>query len=85
MYNIVTSVLILDDKVTSKVSDGATDDCVDSPTIQFVAQSNSCVHQDERNQAITPHQEDNGRSGGSQDSAGGNEGSNRVLLWHVVL
>ena len=78
---VVTSVHILDDKLAP--SDGATADCVDGTTIQVVAESSSsCVHQDERNQA---QQEDDGRSGGSRDSTGGNEGSRHVLLWHVLL
>ena len=73
---IVTSVLILDDKVTSRVSDGANPDCVGYSTI--ITESNSCVHQDEHSHTISPQQEDNGRSGGSGDSTDGNEGSNRV-------
>jgi hypothetical protein len=88
---VVTSILILDDKVTSGVSDGANVDCVDGPTSQFVTESTSCVCQDERDQAVAPEQEDNGRSGGSRDSAGGNKGSNRArfinnsyLLWHML-
>ena len=80
MLFVVTSILILDDKLAP--SDSASADCVDGPTVQFVAESSPCVRQDERNQA---QQEDDGRSGGSRDSAGGNKGSNRVLLWHVVL
>ena len=77
---VVISVFLLDDKLAP--SDSATADCIDGTTIQFVAESSSCVHQDERNQA---QQEDNGRSGGSRGSAGGNKGSNRVLLWHNML
>jgi hypothetical protein len=73
---VVTSVLILDDKVTSRVSDSTNADCVAGPTIQFVTESSSSVRQDERSQAIAPQQEDNVRSGGSGDSAGGNKGSN---------
>jgi hypothetical protein len=75
---IVTSVLILDDKLTSRVSDGANADYVDGPTSYFVTESGSSVRQDERSQAIAPQQEDNRRSGGSRDSAGGNKGSNRA-------
>ena len=58
---VVTSVHILDDKLAP--SDGATADCGDGTTIQFVAESSPCVRQDERNQA---QQEDNGRAGGSR-------------------
>ena len=80
---IVTSVLVLDDKVTSRVSNGANPDCVGCSTV--IMESNSCVRQDEHSHSISPQQEDSGRSGGSRDSTGGNEGSNRVLLWHVLL
>jgi hypothetical protein len=82
---IVTSVLILDDKVTSGVSDGANADCVDGPTIQFITESSSSVHQDEHSQTITPQQEDNVRSGGSRDSADGNKGSNRARLIIIII
>jgi hypothetical protein len=65
--------------MTSSASSGANAaDRVDGSTTHSVAESTSCVHQDECNQAIAPEQEDNGRSGGSRDSAGGNEGSNRA-------
>ena len=74
---VVTSILILDDKLAP--NDGASANCIDGTTIQFVLESSSCVRQDERNQAQL---EDDGRSGGPRDSAGGNKGSNRVLLWH---
>ena len=71
---VVTSVHILDDKLAP--SDGTSADWGNGTAIQFVAESRSCVRQDERNQA---QQEDDGRAGGSRDSAGGNKGSNRVL------
>ena len=71
---IVTSVLILDDKVTSRVSDGANPDCVGCSTI--ITESNSCVRQDEHSHTISPQQEDSGMSRGSRDSAGGDKGSN---------
>jgi hypothetical protein len=76
---VVTSVLILDDSVTSSASGGANAaDCVDDSTTHSVTESSSCVRQDERSQAIAPEQEDDGRSGGSRDSASGNKGSNRA-------
>ena len=78
---VITSVHILDDKLAP--SDGASADCVDGTTVQSIAESSSsCVRQDEHNQT---QQEDDGRAGESQDSAGGDKGSNRVLFWHVLL
>jgi hypothetical protein len=82
--------LVLDDNnlMTSGVSDGANADCVCDPTSRLVTESNSCIHQDECNQATAPQQEDNGKSGGSADSAGGNKGSHHarfLLIIHVQL
>jgi hypothetical protein len=82
---VVTSVLILDDKVTSRVNDGANADCVDGPTSHFVTESSSSVRQDERSQAVAPQKEDNGRSGGCRDSAGGNKGSNRARFIIIII
>ena len=80
--SIITGIFILDDKLAFRtVGDSAS--C--GSTIRFVTESNTCVRQDERSHAISPQQEDSGMPGGSRDSAGGNEGSNGVLLWCVLL
>ena len=85
-YNfVVNSVLILDDKLASRTVGDNASYHIDGSTDHFVAESNSCVSQDERSCTISPQQEDNGRSGGSRDSAGGNEGSICVLICHVLF
>ena len=73
----MTSILILDDKLApGAVGDGANADCIDDSTIHLVAESNSCVSQDDHSHSISPQQEDNRMSGGSRDSAGGDKSSN---------
>jgi hypothetical protein len=75
---VVTSILILDDKVAGRVSGGAKPAdhlgglIVSIPEPDF----HVCQLQDERNQAIAPDQEDSWRSRGSGDIAGENKSSN---------
>ena len=61
--------------MTSRVSDSANPDCVGCSTV--ITESDSCVHQDE---AVAPQQEDNGRSGGSSDSAGSSHARSIINL-----
>ena len=88
---MITSILILDEKVTSGITccHGISSDDADyigtsgsQPLAVLLAtESDTGVGKDDSNQSVASQQEENGRSGGSGDSmnnAGGNKGSNHA-------
>ena len=98
---MVTNILILDEKVTSRITDchgvsseGAVIDCIATSgpaNVHLATDSDAGVGLDECNQSVAAQREDNGRSGGSSDSVnntgGNNKGSSvyRLFLEHLLF
>ena len=94
---MVTNILILDEKVTSRITDchgvsseGAVIATSGPANVHLATDSDAGVGLDECNQTGAAQREDNGRSGGSSDSVnntGGNKGSNayRFFLGHLLF